>query len=38
MDYLKKPNTRKDSSDLEGQNVRCGSSKMQGWRDSQEVS
>lgn len=36
--YLSEPKTTKDSSDHEGEGVRCGASSMQGWRISQEVS
>lgn len=36
--YLSEPKTTKDSSDSESSFVKCGSSSMQGWRVSQEVS
>jgi len=34
--YLSEPKTSKDSSDNEGDRVKCGASSMQGWRISQE--
>ena len=36
--YVSKPETEKHSSDESARGLRCGSSCMQGWRKSQEVS
>lgn len=35
--YLSKPVTDKESHDTENEWLSCGSSSMQGWRESQEV-
>lgn len=36
--YLNKPKTDKESEDLENDQLLCGASSMQGWRDKHEVS
>lgn len=36
--YLNKPKTDKESEDVENDQLMCGVSSMQGWREKQEVS